>query len=186
MRKALPQQAELVELRELRSSPENFAAPNMSRIASTGNRDCDQEASKRKGPANRAFDELLFLSVRSSARTPGSLAELGDLMRQARDLAVRIVAVNDVVLRRLHQLRLGALHGRHRCIAVAGLDCFLDGAHRSAQLGPARLVDDGAAGNLAGRLLGGSRIGHLFKYPSTGTDRGWPGSSPALQTRNRR
>jgi hypothetical protein len=69
MRKGLPQRAELVELRELYLSPDNFAAPNMSRITSAGNRYCDQEASKRKGPANRAFDELLFLSVRSSARS---------------------------------------------------------------------------------------------------------------------
>src|SRR6478735_6258974 len=86
-------------------------------------------------------------------------------MRQARDLTVRIVAVDDVVLRRLHQFRLGALHRRGRRIAIAAVDRFLDGAHRTAQLGPARLVDDGAAGNLAGRLLGGSGIGHLFKYP---------------------
>src|SRR5437899_6715445 len=83
--------------------------------------------------------------------------------------------MDDVVLRRLDQLRLGALHRRDCRLAVAGLDRFLDGTHRGAQLGPTRLVDDGTAGNLAGRLLGGSRIGHLFKYPSTGTDRGWTG-----------
>src|SRR5689334_14719265 len=97
-------------------------------------------------------------------------------MRQARDLAVRIVAMDDVVLRRLHQLRLGALHCGSRRVAIAALDRFLDGAHRAAQLGPARLVDDGAAGNLAGRLLGGSGIGHIFKYPyevPTAAGRAW-------------
>src|ERR1700754_4045492 len=95
-------------------------------------------------------------------------------MRQARHLTVRVVAVNDVVLRRLHQFRLGMLHRRSRRGAIAALDCFLDGTHGGAQLGSARLVDDGAAGNLAGRLLGGSRIGHLFKNPSTSADCGGP------------
>jgi len=103
------------------------------------------------------------------------LGELGDLVGQARNLPARIVLVNDIALRSLHQLRLGLLHGSKRCVAVAGLDCCLDGTDRAAQLGPARLVDLGAASNLAGRLLGGSRIGHLLKYPSTGTDHDSPG-----------
>jgi len=54
MRKPAPQPAELVELRESHSPPEKFAAPNMSRIAVTGNRERDKTASKKKGPANRA------------------------------------------------------------------------------------------------------------------------------------
>ncbi len=84
--------------------------------------------------------------------------------------------MDDAALRRLHQFRLGARHRLQRRVAVAALDRFLDGADRAAELGPARLVDDGAAGNLAGRLFGGSRIGHLLKYPSAVTDRGWPGA----------
>jgi hypothetical protein len=108
-------------------------------------------------------------------------------MRQSRDLTVRVVPMDDVVLRRLHQLRLGALHRSGRRIAVAALDRFLDDTDRGAQFGPARLVDDGAAGNLAGRLLGGSRIGHLLKYPSAVTDRGWPGGlRPGVQADDRR
>jgi len=98
-------------------------------------------------------------------------------MRETRYLPARVVLVNDVALRCLHQLRLRVLHRLQRCVPVTALDRFLDGADRAAQLGPLRLVDDGAAGNLAGRLLGGSRIGHLLKYPSAGTDRGWPGSA---------
>ena len=96
-------------------------------------------------------------------------------MREPRNLPARIVLVNDVALRCLHQFGLRLRHRLQRRVAVAALDRFFDGADRAAQLGPARLVDDGAAGNLAGRLLGGSRIGHLLKYPSAVTDRGWPG-----------
>src|SRR5712671_1750684 len=97
-------------------------------------------------------------------------------MRETRDLPARIVLVTDVALRCLHQLRFGAYHRLQCRVAITALDRFLDGADRAAQLGPSRLVDDGAAGNLAGRLLGGSRIGHLLKIPSAVTDRGWPGS----------
>ena len=50
--------------------------------------------------------------------------------------------------------------------AIAALDRFLDGADRATHLGAARLVDDGAAGNLAGRLFGGRGIGHVLNYPS--------------------
>src|SRR3979490_2210650 len=57
-------------------------------------------------------------------------------------------------------------HRLQRCIAVAALDGFLDGANRATPLGAARLVDDGAAGNLTGRLFGGSGIGHVLNYPS--------------------
>jgi hypothetical protein len=95
-----------------------------------------------------------------------------DLMRKSRNLSAGIVLVNDVALRCLHQFWLGARHRLERCITVATLDCFLDGPYRAAHLGPARFIDDGAAGNLARRLLGGGGIGHILKYPSTVTDRG--------------
>ena len=75
-------------------------------------------------------------------------------MREPRNLSARIVLMDDAALRRLHQLGLGALHRLQRRLAVAALDRFLDGADRAAQLGAPRLVDDGAAGNLAGRFLG--------------------------------
>ena len=92
------------------------------------------------------------------------LGELGDLMGEARNLPARIVLVNDVALRRLHQLWLGAGESFQRRVAVAALDRFLDGTNRAAHLSTTRLVDDGAAGNLAGRLLGGSGIGHVLKF----------------------
>jgi hypothetical protein len=96
-------------------------------------------------------------------------------MRKPRDLSARIVLMNDVALRGLHQFRLGAGHRLQRGIAIAALDRLFDGADRAAHLGAARLIDNRAAGNLARRLLGGSCVGHALKYPSAVTDRGWSG-----------
>ena len=95
-----------------------------------------------------------------------SLRELGDSVRQARHLPARIVLVNDVALRGLHQFRFRVLHRLERRLAIAALDRFLDGADGATHLRAARLVDDSAAGNLAGRLFGGSGIGHVLNYPS--------------------
>ena len=95
-----------------------------------------------------------------------SLRELGDRVSQARHLPARIVLVNDVALRSLHQFRFRVLHRFERRFAITALDRFLDGADRATHLRAARLVDDGAAGNLAGRLFGGSGIGHVLNYPS--------------------
>ena len=94
-------------------------------------------------------------------------------MRQPRNFSARGILVNDVALRSLHQLRLGADHCLERRVAVAPLDRLFDRPHRAAHLGPTRFIDDGAAGNLARRLFGGSRIGHVLKCPSAVTDRGW-------------
>ena len=96
------------------------------------------------------------------------LGELRDLMGQTRYLPARIVLVNDVALGGLHQLGLGALHGVQRCGAVALCDGVFNDANRSAHLGAARLVDDGAAGNLARRLLGRSGVGHVLSVLQTG------------------
>ena len=74
--------------------------------------------------------------------------------------------MNDVALGCLHQFRFRVRHRLQRCIAVAALDGFFDGTNRATHLGAARLVDDGAAGNLAGRLFGGRGIGHVLNYPS--------------------
>ena len=92
-------------------------------------------------------------------------------MREPRDLSARIVFVNDVALRCLHQFGLRVRHRFERCSPVAALDRLFDRSYRAAHLGAARLVDDGAAGNLARRLLGGSGIGHILNYPSAVTDR---------------
>ena len=98
--------------------------------------------------------------------------ELGDLVDEPRNFSARAVLVNDVALRCLHQFRLGLRHRLQRRGAVAALDRLFDGADRATHLGAARLVDDGAAGNLARRLFGGSGIGHLVSNPSAVTPRG--------------
>ena len=102
----------------------------------------------------------------------GLFRELRDLMREPRNLSACIVLVNDLALRRPHEFWLGARHRLQGCITIATLDRLFDGSHRTAHLGAAGFVDDGAAGNLARRLLGGSRIGHFLNRPSTVTDRG--------------
>src|ERR1700730_15200973 len=108
-------------------------------------------------------------------------------MREPRDLSARIVLVNDVALRCLHQFRLRERLWLQCRAAVPALDPLFETADTAAHLGAARLVDNGAAGNLARRLLGGSSIGHVLKYPSAVTGRGWSGlSAPAVQPRDRR
>src|ERR1700744_4618360 len=115
-----------------------------------------------------------------------SFRELGDLMRQPRNLPARIVLVNDIALCRLHEFRLRTRHSLQRRVAVAALDRIFNRTNRATHLGAARLIDNGAAGNLAGRLLGGSSIGHVLKCPSV-TDRGWSGLRlPTIQPRDRR
>jgi hypothetical protein len=100
-----------------------------------------------------------------------SLRKLGDLMREPRYLSARIVLVNDVALRCLHELRFCVRHCLQRCSTVAALDRLFDSANCAAHLGAARLVDNRAAGNLARRLLGGRSIGHGLKCPSAVIDR---------------
>src|SRR6516164_10952980 len=95
-----------------------------------------------------------------------SFRQLGDLMSKPRDLPAGIVLVNNIALRRFHQLGLGMRHRLQGCVAVTALDRVLGAADRAAHLGSARFVDYGAAGNLACRLFGGSRIGHGLKFPS--------------------
>src|SRR5258706_16186220 len=127
----------------------------------------------------RAFSRISF--------SVSSFRQFGDLMREPRDLSARIVLVDNITLRCLHEFRFGARHCLQRRIAVAALDRLFDNADCAAHLGTARLVDNGAAGNLARRLLGGGSIGHVYNYPSTVIDRGGPGlSAPAVQPRDRR
>ena len=75
-------------------------------------------------------------------------------MREPRDLSARIVLMDDVALRCLHQFRFRTCHRLQRCFAVAAFDRLLDNTDCAAHLGPARLVDNSATGNLARRLLG--------------------------------
>lgn len=95
-----------------------------------------------------------------------SLRELGDLMRKSRDLSARIVLVNDLALCRAHQLRLGVSHCLQRRITIAALDRFFDVTDGATHLRAARLIDDGAASNLARRFLGRGRIRHALKFLS--------------------
>ena len=114
---------------------------------------------KNKSPAEPGSRGLLLID--------GLFRELRDLMREPRNLSACIVLVNDLALRRPHEFRLGARHRLQGCITIAALDPLFDGSHGAAHLGAAGFVDDGAAGNLARRLLGGSRIGHFLNRPST-------------------
>src|SRR5690349_23903179 len=128
---------------------------------------CAVRDTKKRARSSRALDASCCRRSPFAYRTypPGLLGELGDRMREAGYFAARIVLVNDVALRRSHQLGLGARHRLGGGIAVAALDRFLDGANSAAHLGAARLVDHGATGNLARRLFGGSGIGHRLKNP---------------------
>lgn len=81
-------------------------------------------------------------------------------MRQPRNLAARIILMNDVLLAGSHQLRFRALHRLDRGVTIALRDSFLDDPDRAAHQGAPRSVDGGPAGNLACRFLGGGRIGH--------------------------
>src|SRR5271163_4772385 len=120
---------------------------------STENARRKNTAAKNKSPAEPGFCSLWFWV--------GLLRQLRNLMHKSRNLPARRVLVNDVALRRFHQLRLGTRHCLECCVAVTALDRFFDRSDRTAHLGAARFIDDGAAGNLARRLLGGSRIGHV-------------------------
>ena|SRR5689334_5038413 len=93
------------------------------------------------------------------------LSELGDLLRKSRDLAARVVLMNDVKLRGAHQLRFGARHRLQRRITVAALDRVFNATDGAAHLGATRLVDRGATDDLARRLLGRGGVGHGLKYP---------------------
>jgi hypothetical protein len=82
------------------------------------------------------------------------LAELGDAVREPGHFAAGAVFMHDVSLRRTHDHRLRVLHRGHRRVAVAAGDRFLDLAHGIAQQGAARLVDFGAARDLARGFAG--------------------------------
>lgn len=89
-------------------------------------------------------------------------------MREPRYFSAGAIPVNDVSLRGLHQFWLGARQRFPGGVAIPALDRFFNAADRAAHLGASCLVDHAAAGNLSCRLLGGTGIGHLLDYPSTG------------------
>src|SRR4051794_23638882 len=75
-----------------------------------------------------------------------SLRELCNLMREPRHLSARVVLVNDVALRRAHELGLSVHHRLDRRVAITALERVFDLAHGATHLRAARLVDDGASG----------------------------------------
>src|SRR5262249_50200396 len=84
----------------------------------------------------------------------GLLAELGDTMSQTRNLPASGVLVNDALLSRPHDDRLGGGERPLGAPAVAGRDGFLDLHHGGAQPRAPGLVDKGTPRDLAGRLAG--------------------------------
>src|SRR5262249_57759146 len=70
-----------------------------------------------------------------------SFRQLGNLMSKPRDLPARIVLVNNIALRRFHQLGLCMRHRLQGRVAVTAIDPVLDAADRAAHLGSARFVD---------------------------------------------
>ena len=88
------------------------------------------------------------------------LAELGDAVGEARNLAAGIVLMDDATLRSAHDHRLGRLQGCRSRRTVAASDRFLDFAHRAAQRRAPCLVDFGPTRDLARGFAGGLGIGH--------------------------
>src|SRR6516162_4293150 len=76
------------------------------------------------------------------------------------DFATRSIAMKDALLGRAHDDRLRYLQRCQRFIAIASCDCFLDLAHEGPQVRAPRLVDLGAARDLAGSFTGRTGIGH--------------------------
>lgn len=129
------------------------------------NCDSQQKARREAGLIDERNVDPISRSDDSTRSLAISLRELGDLRGEPRDFAAGVVLVDDVALRGTHQSGLGIRHRLQGSGAVAGLDGFLDGADGTAHLGAARLVDGGAAGDLARRFLGGSGVGHGLKCP---------------------
>src|SRR5712692_7964879 len=113
--------------------------------------------SRLRGRSNRKKPGFYGRAATPSAKRARAalLSELGNLVVEARHLAARRVAVNHALLCGAHDQRLGLLQRIERLAAVAGRDRLLDLAHRSAQLGAARLVDLGAARDLARGFFSG-------------------------------
>ena len=144
--------AELVELRELQSSPEQFRCakyvtrPCRGAIEGATKAHQQKERARRTGPLTNfffcQFDASAHLrlicrawrSDASGARPYGSHCCVWMMLRCAACISsgsACFIAVS-------------------RRIAIAALDRFLDGAHRAAQLGPARLVDRRCGGQSCG------------------------------------
>ena len=81
-------------------------------------------------------------------------------MGKPRYFALRGIAVHYFFLRRANDHRFGFGHRRKGARPVASSYRFFDLAHSCAQARAPRLIDRGAAGNLARGFLGGFGVGH--------------------------
>jgi hypothetical protein len=110
--------------------------------------------------ANRLFH-------RAGQRIEVRLApELGDSVSKTRYFAAGRVAMNDVFLCRAHNHGLGFSERSQRLATVSRRNRFLDASHKAAHAGAARLIDFGAARDLARCLAGGTGVGHALSSSS--------------------
>jgi hypothetical protein len=103
------------------------------------------------GKSEWQYDRKLIACWRKVDRL---LAQLGDAVRQARNLPAGCVLMNDAFLGRSHDDGLAVCEGRLGLAAVTGGDGFLDLYHGSAETRAPGLIDEGAPRDLAGRLTG--------------------------------
>jgi hypothetical protein len=103
------------------------------------------------GKSEWQYDRKLIACWRKVDRL---LAQLGDAVRQARNLPAGGVLMNDAFLGRSHDDGLCVCEGRLGLAAVTGGDGFLDLYHGSAQTRAPGLIDEGAPSDLAGCLTG--------------------------------
>src|SRR5690606_1415287 len=97
----------------------------------------------------------------ASRRSRCRLIELPQLSGQSRHLARAGVLVDHALGDGPHQLRLGLHEGALSGGRIARGDGLVKTAQVGADARAARLVDFGAAGDLADRLLGAGRVGHV-------------------------
>ena len=92
----------------------------------------------------------------------GSFGELGDPLREARNLAAGRVFVRHALGNAAHDLRLRRLQGGLCRSLVAGSQRFLDLAGEIADAALAGVIDRRALGDGAYALLGRGDIGHVW------------------------
>src|SRR5262249_57119238 len=81
-------------------------------------------------------------------------SQLGNTMRETRDLAACGTLGDHALLGGAHDLGLGNFQRRERSVAIARRNRLFDLAHRTAQARAARLIDLGSARDLARRFAG--------------------------------
>lgn len=105
--------------------------------------------------------------IGTQALTERLFPELGDLVREARDLAAGGTFVHYAFLSSAHERGLSSLKRGLRRRRITGSDRFLDVSDGTAHARATRFVDDGPPRNFSGRLLGGFRISHRISRLNT-------------------